>query len=148
MYTLQWESFVPKPISAVFDFFSQVENLERITPPWLHFRILTAPPIEIRPGAKIIYRLRVHGIPLQWATEIESWNPPFDFVDVQAKGPYKLWRHTHRFSEVDGGTRIVDTVNYALPLGPLGWVVHKLLVARDLSAIFNYREQRVRTLLG
>jgi hypothetical protein len=147
-YTLQRESFVPRPIAEVFDFFSSAENLEKITPPWLGFRILTPLPIELRRGTVISYRLRVRGIPIRWLTEIEEWAPPFEFVDIQRKGPYKSWRHTHRFVQVDGGTRMSDTVRYALPLGPLGRLAHRLQVARDLDRIFDYREQRVRELLG
>ncbi len=93
------------------------------------------------------YALRVRGIPLQWLTEIERWNPPYEFIDVQVKGPYRFWRHMHRFSEVEGGASIVDIVQYALPLGVLGRLAHRLQVARDLSNIFDYRAQRVRELL-
>jgi hypothetical protein len=145
-YTLHRELWVPHPVPAVFDFFSHVENLEQITPPWMRFRTLTPLPIAMRPGATIAYSLRVRGIPLRWLTEIESWNPPHEFVDVQAKGPYKLWRHTHRFSERNGGTLIADTVEYALPFGLLGRLVHRLQVARDLGRIFDYRAQQVQTL--
>jgi len=146
-YTLHRELWVPRPCPAVFEFFSRPENLERITPPWMRFRILTPPPIAMREGAAIAYALRVHGIPLRWLTEIERWNPPHEFIDVQAKGPYRLWRHTHRFSEVEGGTCIVDRVEYALPFGPLGRLVHRLQVARDLGRIFDYRAQCVQSLL-
>ena len=132
----------------VFDFFSRAENLEQITPPWMRFRILTSAPIEMKQGATISYGLRVRGIPLRWLTEIESWNPPFEFVDVQAKGPYKFWRHEHRFSDVDGGTSIGDMVAYALPFGPLGLVVHRLQVARDLARIFDYRARRVQAVFS
>lgn len=148
LYTIERESFVARPLPAVFDFFSGAENLERITPPWLRFRILTPLPVEIRQGAVIAYSLRVRGIPLKWLTEIERWNPPFEFIDVQLKGPYKLWRHTHRFVEAEGGTRILDRVDYALPFGPLGRLVHRLQVARDLEKVFDYRERCVRELLG
>lgn len=99
-------------------------------------------------GTTILYVLRVHGIPMRWLTEIESWDPPNQFVDVQAKGPYQLWRHRHEFSEVDGGTLIFDTVDYVLPLGPLGRVAHHLMVARDLEAIFDYRAREVQRLLS
>jgi hypothetical protein len=132
---------------VVFEFFARPENLERITPPWLRFRILNPSPIEMKQGATIAYSLRVRGIRLGWLTEIERWNPPVEFIDVQTKGPYRLWRHTHGFSEVDGGTSIVDTVHYALPFGPLGRLAHRLLVAQDLSRIFDYRAQRVQELL-
>ena len=147
VYTLHRELWVPHPSPVVFDLFSRAENLEQLTPPWMHFRILTPPPIVMKPGATIAYSLRVRGIPLRWLTEIERWNPPHEFVDIQAKGPYTLWRHTHRFSEVEGGTLIADTVEYALPFGMLGRLVHRLQVARDLGEIFDYRAQQVRALL-
>jgi len=148
IYELRRELWVPSPISAVFDFFSRAENLERITPPWMRFRILTPPPIEMKQGTSITYALRVRGVPLRWLTQIELWNPPFEFIDVQATGPYKLWRHRHQFSEVRGGTSIVDTVHYALPFGPLGRLVHRLQVARDLLHIFDYRAQQVLALFS
>jgi ligand-binding SRPBCC domain-containing protein len=146
--TLRCELWVPNPLSEVFEFFSRAENLERITPPWMQFKILTPLPITMKQGATIAYALRVRGIPMRWLTEIERWNPPFEFVDVQAKGPYKLWRHTHRFSEVRGGTLIEDVVEYALPFGWIGRVVHRLQVRRDLAQIFDYRTQRVQALLS
>ena len=145
-YTLQRELCVPHSLPKVFDFFSRAENLERITPPWMRFRILTPLPIPMTQGTTISYALRVRGIPLRWLTEIEQWNPPYEFVDFQAKGPYKLWHHTHRFSEVEGGTSIVDIVRYALPFGLLGRLVHRLQVARDLEQIFDYRARRVQSL--
>lgn len=146
IYTLQREIFVRRPLAEVFEFFSRAENLERITPPWMHFRILTPPPIQMREGATIAYALRVRGIPLGWLTEIERWNPPYEFVDVQVKGPYKLWQHTHRFLAVEGGTSIVDRVRYALPFGLLGRLVHRFQVARDIGQIFDYRARQVQSL--
>jgi len=146
-YSLHRELWVPLPLHEVFDFFSCPENLERITPPWMRFRILTPRPIAMKPGATIAYALRVRGIPMRWLTEIEQWNPPYEFVDVQAKGPYKLWRHTHRFSASRGGTLIEDRVEYALPFGPLGRLAHWLQVARDLQQIFDFRTQQVQSLL-
>jgi ligand-binding SRPBCC domain-containing protein len=147
IYRLQREQWVPQPLSAVFDFFSRAENLPKITPPWMRFRILTSLPIEMKQGATIAYEIRVRGFPLQWLTEIERWNPPHEFIDIQAKGPYKFWRHTHQFSELKCGTSIVDMVDYALPFGPLGRLVHRLQVGRDLSKIFDYRVQKIQTLL-
>jgi ligand-binding SRPBCC domain-containing protein len=147
-YILQREVTVARPLAEVFGFFSNAANLEILTPPWLRFRIVTPQPIEMRRGATIAYRLRVRGIPMRWLTEIKIWNPPYEFVDVQLKGPYKLWQHTHRFDERDGGTRIRDIVNYALPFGLLGGLVHRLQVADDLSKIFDYRKECVRRLFG
>src|SRR5436305_10113733 len=99
-YVLERTLFVAKPRPAAFEFFSKAENLEKLTPPWLRFRIVTPTPVHMKPGANIEYALRIRGVPVRWLTEIERWDPPFEFVDVQKKGPYKLWRHTHRFIEV------------------------------------------------
>ena len=146
-YVLRREITVSCPLDEVFDFFSKAENLETLTPPWLRFKIETPQPIQMRQGARIAYRLRVRGVPLRWLTEIELWRPPYEFVDVQLRGPYTLWRHTHRFEETEDGTRIVDVVHYTLPFGMLGRLIHRLQVADDLARIFDYREQLVQTLL-
>jgi ligand-binding SRPBCC domain-containing protein len=129
---------------AVFAFFADAHNLEAITPPWLSFRVTTPRPIEMRAGALIEYRLRLHGIPVAWLTRIEEWLPGVRFVDQQLSGPYRLWHHTHEFEpDGHGGTLMRDTVRYALPYWPLGEIAHVLLVRRDLAAIFDFRHAEV-----
>jgi ligand-binding SRPBCC domain-containing protein len=145
-HTLRREQWVPYPVAAVFDFFSRAENLEQLTPPFLRFKIITPHPIHMEKGAHIQYALRLRGIPLRWLTEIEQWDPPHGFVDTQIKGPYRLWHHTHTFSLVEGGTNIVDVVQYALPFGLLGRIVHRLQVAGDVARIFDYRQQQIKVL--
>jgi ligand-binding SRPBCC domain-containing protein len=147
LHTLTRHTRLAHPIGRVFEFFSRAENLEAITPPWLAFRILTPPPIELREGALIEYALRVRGLPMRWVSRITDWNPPHRFTDVQVRGPYRVWEHTHSFVEVDGGTEMTDSVRYALPFGPLGEIAHRLVVARDLRSIFDYRARRVDTLM-
>jgi ligand-binding SRPBCC domain-containing protein len=139
--TLTREQLLPRPRSEVFSFFARAENLERITPPSLRFQILTPLPIVMQPGTLIDYRLRLLGVPFHWQTLIEVYEPETCFVDVQLAGPYARWRHTHRFEEVAGGTRMRDEVAYALPMGPLGELAHALLVERHLRGIFDYRQQ-------
>jgi ligand-binding SRPBCC domain-containing protein len=141
-YTLKREQWVPRPLPEVLEFFSNAGNLEILTPAWLRFKIL-AIPISMTAGTKIQYRISWHGLPLRWTTEILRWEPPREFVDLQLSGPYKLWHHTHRFEEERGGTRITDIVQYALPLGPLGWMAHALWVKRDVERIFDYRVARI-----
>ncbi len=147
-HTLRREQWIPRPIDEVFAFFSDVRNLEEITPPWLGFRILTPGPIRIAAGTRIRYRLSLHGIPLGWTTEIRQWRPPFRFVDVQIDGPYLLWHHTHRFEPRAGGTLMIDIVRYRLPLGVIGRVVHHLKVRRDVERIFDYRLHRIQEVFG
>jgi hypothetical protein len=110
--------------------------------------MLTPGPIEVDEGTLLDYRLRVHGVPIRWRSVIEKWEPPSRFVDRQLKGPYKLWLHTHTFEARDGGTVVGDVVRYALPLGPIGEVVNRLVVRRDLEDIFDYRYEAISRLLA
>jgi len=148
VYTLERTLVVPRPIDEVFPFFADAANLERLTPPLVGFTILTPPPIVMKAGTLIDYRIRVNGIPLRWRTLIESFDPPHSFVDTQLRGPYAHWHHTHTFREVPGGTELGDRVEYALPLGPLGKIAHALFVKRQLRTIFDYRSQVMRELFG
>lgn len=146
-HTLQCEHHVGAAAEEVFAFFADALNLQRITPPWLGFRVLSPAPITMAPGARIEYRLRLHGLPLRWLTQISEWEPPRRFVDVQLRGPYRLWQHTHSFEPEAGGVRVRDTVRYALPLGPLGELANAAFVRRDLARIFDYRQQAVARIL-
>jgi ligand-binding SRPBCC domain-containing protein len=146
-YVLERTHVVPFELEEAFAFFADARNLERITPPWLGFRIVEAPE-RLGPGAILRYRLRLFGIPIRWRTEIVAWTPPRGFVDVQRRGPYLLWEHAHRLRPVADGTEIYDHVRYRLFGGPLGAVVHRLLVRRWLDAIFDYRSDAMVTELG
>jgi len=132
------ENWLPETRAKVFSFFSNARNLQSITPPWLNFEILTPGEIRMHAGAYIDYRLRVRRLPLQWRSEITEWVPMVRFVDVQRRGPYRYWKHTHTFFDLDGGTLCRDEVEYAVPGGRL---INWLLVRRDIEKIFSYRAQ-------
>jgi ligand-binding SRPBCC domain-containing protein len=143
------EQRLPHPPERAFEFFSDALNLEAITPPWLGFRVIGTEPVEMGEGAVIEYRLRLHGVPVRWLTRIESWDPPRNFVDVQVRGPYRHWRHTHSFEPTaDGGSLMRDEVRYEIPYGPLGTLAGRLFVRRDLERIFDYRRDAVAAALG
>lgn len=141
-FVLSAELVINQPINEVFSFFSSAENLEKITPPWLHFNIVTPTPIEMQKGALIDYRLKLHGLPIKWRTEIEAWLPPHRFVDQQLRGPYKKWYHEHTFESLGPNRTLAkDNVHYIPRFGSL---VHKYFVRPDLEKIFGYRQEQLQ----
>jgi len=144
-YPFHAELWLPKPREEVFAFFSEARNLEALTPPWLRFEVLTPAPIPMEAGTLIDYRIRIRGFPIRWRTEITLWEPPHRFADIQLRGPYTRWDHTHTFEERDGGTLCLDDVVYR-PRG--GALVHALFVRRDVERIFAYRRDALRRLFG
>lgn len=147
-YRLETETLVDAPIDEVFAFFSDAQNLERLTPASLRFQILTPLPIEMREGALIEYRLRIRGVPVYWQTEIACWEPGKRFVDRQLKGPYRKWVHEHRFEPAGDQTRMFDRVDYALPGGPLAPIAHALFVRKEVERIFQFRTEAIAQAFG
>ncbi|MCG8527566.1 MAG: SRPBCC family protein [Opitutales bacterium] len=142
MNEFRHSSSIPANIKEVFEFFSKAENLERITPAFLKFRILTPLPIQMEEGVKIDYRLQIHHLPMKWRTLISEWNPPYAFTDTQLSGPYQTWIHRHTFEPAEDSetTLMTDHVQYRLFTGPLlhSWI------RRDIERIFHYRNQAIR----
>ncbi len=146
---LEREQIIGRPRSEVFAFFADAGNLERITPSFLGFEILTPLPIAMKTGAIIEYRIRLFGVPMRWRTRIDSWTPESSFVDVQERGPYALWQHTHAFDDLgDGRTRMTDRVVYRAPLGVLGRIARRLFVTRMLDRIFDHRRKVIEEIFG
>jgi ligand-binding SRPBCC domain-containing protein len=145
VYVLETEVLLGRPIEGVFAFFADAGNLERITPSFLGFEILTPRPIEMREGTLIDYRIRLHGLSMRWRTRIAAWEPPHRFVDEQLRGPYRRWVHEHRFEAQDDATRCRDRVEYAFLGGPLA---HARLVRPRLEQIFEFRRQAMLELMG
>ncbi|HYI35550.1 MAG TPA: SRPBCC family protein [Thermoleophilaceae bacterium] len=146
LHVLQREQLLPHPVERVFPFFAEARNLERITPSLLGFEVVGDAPAQMRVGALIQYRLKLHGLPVDWLTRIDEWEPGVRFVDTQLTGPYRLWHHTHTFEDRGGSTLMRDTVRYALPMWPLG-ELGLPLVRRDLARIFDFRRDSVGALL-
>lgn len=143
-FQLRSDIIVPESRSRVFEFFSNAHQLEKITPPTIRFSVLTPKPIKMKVGTLIDYRLKIHGLPLRWQSRITAWEPETRFVDEQVKGPYKRWHHEHIFEDHEGGTRIIDIVNYDVPFS---FLVHPLFVRPDLEKIFKYRCTKIMELM-
>lgn len=148
-YRLVRSQKIPTTIEKAWDFFLDPHNLRKITPPWLDFRIDPDTPEEMYLGMVIKYTVKpLLGIPVFWTTEIRHLRPPHFFVDEQRVGPYRWWYHQHLLKEIDGGVLAEDQVDYAVPFGPLGRLVHPLLIRPKLEAIFDYRRRAVSALFG
>jgi uncharacterized protein (TIGR01777 family) len=141
--TRQW---IPKDIDEVFPFFSDPSNLEKITPPWLRFKVLRISTPTIGAGTQIDYQLRIRGIPIRWKSRIDVWAANEVFIDTQIKGPYAQWEHLHRFTPLKGGTFLTDRVRYKLPLGRAGRFFAGKIVTGDVRSIFKFRKDKISSL--
>jgi ligand-binding SRPBCC domain-containing protein len=144
-YRLETKLWLPQPRATIFEFFSDPHNLDRLTPAWLKFEIRSPRSTVIKAGTLLDYRLRLHGLPIRWQSEITVWQPPACFVDRQVKGPYKLWVHEHTFEEQGTGTMVGDSVEYAVAGGSLA---QKFFVGPDLERIFAYRHKILKDIFN
>jgi ligand-binding SRPBCC domain-containing protein len=145
-YIFRSSQLINKPIENVFEFFADACNLEKLTPLTLKFQILSDLPILMKTGTLIDYKITIHGMPVKWKTEILEWMPPYRFIDIQRKGPYKLWRHTHTFKTIDGKTLMEDVVEYEMPFGIFGRLAHPLFVKKEIEQIFDFRKKIIESI--
>ena len=142
------EHTVNRTLDQVFEFFSRAENLEKITPEWLNFKILTPLPITMEQDTLIDYQIKMMGLAMTWKTGITTWEPQIRFVDTQLKGPYRRWIHEHRFEAADGRTIMYDSVEYAIPAGFLSGLINKFFVEPRIQSIFSHRKQIIDQLFA
>ncbi|MBT3589663.1 MAG: SRPBCC family protein [Candidatus Marinimicrobia bacterium] len=148
IYKITTKQIIKRPLVEIFAFFSRPENLSLITPDHLDFKILTPPPIEMKKGALIDYIIRIFKAPIHWQTLITSYEPPYKFVDKQIKGPYKYWHHTHTFVEGSDGVEIHDEIQYSVPFGIIGKLLHAIWIKNNLNYIFEYRREVIHNLFN
>jgi ligand-binding SRPBCC domain-containing protein len=144
-YRLTCEVRLAAPLEDVFAFFADASQLERLTPAWLKFSVLSPSPISMHEGAIIDYKLRVHDMPLKWRSKIAIWDPPHQFADEQIRGPYRCWYHVHSFEREGDATICRDEVEYSIFGGAL---VHSLFVKRDLERIFTFRTRTLQEIFN
>lgn len=147
-YTLHCEMLTKSSLEQTFAIFEDPYNLAKITPQSLNFQVTSPNRVEMHKGAEIDYTIRWLGLPMHWKTIILEYEPPFLFIDEQAKGPYAFWLHRHTFQPTEDGTKVGDHVEYALPFGQLGSLAHSLIVRKQLLGIFNYRQEQLGRMLG
>lgn len=149
MHHLKQSQTLPVDREVLWEFISVPQNLNKITPPDMAFEIIGESPEKTYTGLLLEYRVKV---PLlgwsTWLTEIKYVQEGVSFMDEQRVGPYKLWLHTHKLEDVDGGTRMTDDIRYIVPFGPIGWIANVLFVGRTLRRIFDYRRVKMEEIFG
>lgn len=149
IYTLHKKQNLPISVDQAWEFLSSPENLKTITPDYMGFNILSGADRPMFPGQIIQYIVTpILGIKTKWVTEITHVKDREYFVDEQRFGPYALWHHKHFINEIDGGVEMEDIIDYKVPMGILGQLVHPILVKPKLEEIFNYRTQKLEALFG
>ncbi|NCO62551.1 MAG: SRPBCC family protein [Flavobacteriales bacterium] len=149
IYTLHKKQSLPITIQEAWDFLSDPKNLKTITPDYMGFNILSGADRPMFAGQMIQYIVTpVLGIKTKWVTEITHVIDKHYFVDEQRFGPYALWHHKHFIKEIDGGVEMEDIIDYKVPFGFLGQLVHPILVRPKLEEIFNYRTKKLEALFG
>ncbi len=149
-HSLKMVQKIPAGLDEVWELFSNPGNLLKLTPAYLGLRITSAGDHAIIfPGQIIEYTVRpLWRIPFHWITEIREVDHRKFFMDVQRKGPYRVWEHSHYFKEIGGGVEMTDMIRYQNPLGVLGRMANKVLVQKRLRQIFEYRYRQVEDLFG
>ena len=146
-YIVESRLWLPKPRADVFAFFTDPTNLLRVTPPWLHLRLVDSPS-SLSAGAVLDFRLAWLGVPLRWRTYVREYDPPFRFLDVQVRGPYARWEHRHVFLSEATGTTVEDRIVYRLPLGAVGRLAHTLFVKHQLESMWTHRRAKISELFA
>jgi ligand-binding SRPBCC domain-containing protein len=147
-HTLLRHQILPRAREEVFSFFSDIRNLEQITPPFLRFRNVGSETVTMERGAMVEHELSLFFLPMKWRSLIEIYEPPIRFADRQIRGPYRYWLHLHEFEVVPEGTEMTDRVEYELPFGPLGEIAHPVVVKKMLREIFDFRRRRLAEIFG
>jgi len=149
IYTLRATQKLPISVSEAWDFLSDPKNLKKITPEYMGFKILSGADRPMFSGQLIQYIVTpVLGIKTKWVTEITHIEKGNYFVDEQRFGPYALWHHKHFIKEIDNGVEMEDIIDYKLPFGFLGQLMHPILVKPKLKEIFDYRKEKLNSLFG
>ena len=149
IYTLHKTQKLPISVDEAWEFLSDPKNLKIITPAKMSFDIISGADRPIYAGQILQYKVTpMMGIRTKWVSEIKSIVPKKYFVDEQLYGPYSLWHHKHFICEIEGGVEMEDIIDYRIPLGILGRMIHPLLVKPRLEEIFNYRQKKLVELFG
>lgn len=149
LYTLHKIQRLPISLQEAWDFISNPKNLAVITPPSMRLKTISGGSRKMFAGQIISYTLTpILGLKMHWVTEITHVVDKSYFVDEQRSGPYKFWHHKHFLKEIPGGIEMEDIVDYQLPMGILGDLVHPYLVKSKLEEIFTYREKKLEELFG
>jgi uncharacterized protein (TIGR01777 family) len=130
---------ITAPAEEVFSWHARPGALERLTPPWEQVTVESRTG-GVEPDARVVLRVEAGPVRLRWIAVHDDVIPGRQFCDQQAQGPFRYWRHRHRF-EPDGTSacQLEDEIEYALPLGWVGRIVAGKSIHEKLDRMFAYR---------
>ncbi len=141
---------LPIPPAKAFTYFADEKTIQRLTPPWLGFKVLKKSTPRLRAGTQLDYLMFFRGVPMHWRSRIVDWEPHRRFSYIQLKGPYSFFKHEHIFASASGakspkGTRMTDRITFELPtLVRHPFVEH--LVKADIRRVFEHRRDTIEFL--
>jgi ligand-binding SRPBCC domain-containing protein len=149
IYSIKANQTIPILIDEAWSFFSNPNNLPKMTPPWLNLEVISDLPDKMYEGMIVTYKVYPFaGIPSNWVTEITTVKEKKIFIDEQRFGPYKFWHHQHHFKEIGDGVEMTDIVNYALPFNLFSKPINRLIVGKKVKEIFEFRKEVLEKLFS
>jgi ligand-binding SRPBCC domain-containing protein len=149
IYTLHKKQKLPITLDEAWAFLCNPANLSKLTPKEMKMTIISGADRPMYAGQVLQYSVTpLPGFKTKWVSEITQYEEKKYFVDLQLYGPYAFWHHKHFVHEIEGGVEMEDIIDYKVPLGILGRLVHPFLVKPKLEAVFNYRKEQLEQLFG
>ena len=149
VYQMSRKQLLHVSLDDVWSFFTDPDNLQKLTPPKMRMEVIGKHPSELYAGMVATYKVRpIFKLPITWVTEITHVLPKEYFVDEQRFGPFKFWHQEHRFKQTEEGVEITDLVHYAMPFSVIGKLVHAQVVRPKLQAMFAYRQKQLKFLFS
>ncbi len=149
IYTFSQKQKVPISLDEAWKFLTNSDNLSIMTPSYMNFKKISKDNRPLYSGQIIQYSVTpILGIPVKWVSEITQLKENDYFVDIQLFGPYTMWHHKHFIREIDGGVEMEDLIDYKIPLGLIGQMVHPLVVKPKLQEAFAFRKAKLIEIFG
>jgi len=144
MVTIRMNTWVDAPVERCFLLATNVDFHMASAKPMNERAVAGVMHGALRQGDSVTWREWHYGMPLSHTNHVECCRPFSYFRDVMVSGVFRYYEHDHHFAVMDDGTRVRDEVRFAVPLGPLGRIVEKLVLRRYLISMLKLRNAALK----